>query len=443
MNTKTSDAFSLLFSKYKSLNGIIQESKSTIESIRKKIHLKKIQIKLLSLAKGQKFAIFLNDYDIGDGVSGGGRRITEIVNGTHFDGMKILITFSGHKKYKIKKINPQTISITIPKSQSHRLTEKFFSDGNECSVDDIIAAHFCTTNEILRGLLEAISPKTSHIILEHPYMTNLACIAKQNNADIKIIYNSHNVESTLKQQMLTSSNHSDAKSLIEIVELLEEEAVRISSFINCVTEQDSNQILKYYQPKNPPEILINGTKIIPEKSEKPFPSEGVSELVFIGSAHPPNVIALRKFLSSPNWAAMKSYTLHVIGSSCAQLTEFTDHRVVLHGVVSELAKDQILSQCHLAINPIISGGGSSLKLGEYLAQGIPTISTPEGARGFDLQDNSNILIGDMPDDFFEKIILASKNQTIYKKLSQKSIEFAKNNLSWTIATDSLSRQLKS
>ena len=40
----------------------------------------------------------------------------------------------------------------------------------------------------------------------------------------------------------------------------------------------------------------------------------------------------------------------------------------------------------IGLNPMASGGGSSLKLPDYMANGLPSLNTPIGARGFPIKE---------------------------------------------------------
>ena len=56
--------------------------------------------------------------------------------------------------------------------------------------------------------------------------------------------------------------------------------------------------------------------------------------------------------------------------------------VVLHGRVSDAEKQRLFAQAALALNPMKVGSGSNLKLVDYLAAGLPVLSSTVGARGF-------------------------------------------------------------
>jgi glycosyltransferase involved in cell wall biosynthesis len=63
--------------------------------------------------------------------------------------------------------------------------------------------------------------------------------------------------------------------------------------------------------------------------------------------------------------------------------------LLLPGVVDTVAP--WLAAADLALNPMISGSGSNLKLFEYLAAGLPVVSTSFGVRGVDGADSSALI----------------------------------------------------
>jgi glycosyltransferase involved in cell wall biosynthesis len=58
-----------------------------------------------------------------------------------------------------------------------------------------------------------------------------------------------------------------------------------------------------------------------------------------------------------------------------------DHQVLSLGRVDQISP--ILAAADLAVNPVDSGSGSNIKLAEYLAAGLPVVTTPIGLRGYE------------------------------------------------------------
>lgn len=63
-----------------------------------------------------------------------------------------------------------------------------------------------------------------------------------------------------------------------------------------------------------------------------------------------------------------------------------NHVLQTYGKVPEIVP--FFTAADLAVNPIFSGSGSSLKVAEFIAAGLPLMTTKIGARGFDLDDHS-------------------------------------------------------
>jgi hypothetical protein len=55
--------------------------------------------------------------------------------------------------------------------------------------------------------------------------------------------------------------------------------------------------------------------------------------------------------------------------------------VVFFGVLDGDDKNAVLSSAQIAINPVTTGSGSNLKIFEYVAAGLPVLTTPFGFRG--------------------------------------------------------------
>src|SRR5258708_27284300 len=101
-------------------------------------------------------------------------------------------------------------------------------------------------------------------------------------------------------------------------------------------------------------------------------------VVFLGSAHPPNTEAARYIVENIA-GVLPEMDFHLIGA----LSDAIRHlpmppNVILHGVLSEDRKTTLLESASVAINPMASGGGSSLKQPDFLRPRVPS-SAPEPA----------------------------------------------------------------
>jgi glycosyltransferase involved in cell wall biosynthesis len=91
--------------------------------------------------------------------------------------------------------------------------------------------------------------------------------------------------------------------------------------------------------------------------------------------------------------------------------------------------DVFLRASDLAINPLISGSGTSLKMLEFMAAGLPVISTPVGARGFNIKHREQAIISSTT-DFGNWIQEVLNDRDLYDSLSLSGRMFVESNFDW-------------
>jgi glycosyltransferase involved in cell wall biosynthesis len=89
------------------------------------------------------------------------------------------------------------------------------------------------------------------------------------------------------------------------------------------------------------------------------------------------------------------------------------------GVVSREDKIGLLHASDLAINPVAEGSGTNIKIFDYLAAGLPVVTTPVGARGIDLRDLEDVIIADL-NEFPDAIRMVVNDEDLSRRLSLRS-----------------------
>ena len=100
--------------------------------------------------------------------------------------------------------------------------------------------------------------------------------------------------------------------------------------------------------------------------------------------------------------ALPDCAFWVLGSVCRYGYRQLPDNVILFGQLSEADKNAVLSCAQVAVNPMQSGSGSNLKMAEYAAAGLPTVSTPFGCRGLELAGVGHLIQADL-NEFAEKL----------------------------------------
>src|SRR5699024_4297402 len=119
--------------------------------------------------------------------------------------------------------------------------------------------------------------------------------------------------------------------------------------------------------------------------------------VFFGSWHPPNIDAAE--LIAEIAAGLPRIQFVSVGShGDAFSSRRLPGNLSFTGRVTDTVRRRLLDTASIALNPMRIGSGTNLKLIEYLAAGIPTVTTRFGARGVPVVDGEHLLIAE-PEDF--------------------------------------------
>jgi glycosyltransferase involved in cell wall biosynthesis len=119
--------------------------------------------------------------------------------------------------------------------------------------------------------------------------------------------------------------------------------------------------------------------------------------LFAGSKWGPNRDALESlvFLARSSGPALAAEGIHVLAvGSMADRAERLPFLTVTGRVD---AAEPFFAAADAAINPVASGAGTNLKTGEFIAAGLPLLTTSFGARGYDLRHGHSAFLFD-PED---------------------------------------------
>ena len=234
--------------------------------------------------------------------------------------------------------------------------------------------------------------KADLVILEHPWQVD--ALSGQ-----RFLYDAHNNETELKKVL----SDDEAVSVASRVEAL---ALQADHVTYCST---SDKI----DTTSPSTYIPNGTDLPELKIRLGRTSR---TLLFVGSAHPPNVGAALTLASLA--PALSDYQI-VIAGECSRYVKNKAVNVSLLGHVSKEVLDYLMRTSHAFINPIAAGSGTSLKVGRALSYGLPVLSSEIGARGY----KEGCLIVKNAQDLFDALD-DMQNENTYNRLSDKALEVA-------------------
>jgi glycosyltransferase involved in cell wall biosynthesis len=90
---------------------------------------------------------------------------------------------------------------------------------------------------------------------------------------------------------------------------------------------------------------------------------------------------------------------------------------------------------------MLSGSGTNIKMLDYMAAGLPVITTPVGARGLDIENHNNAIICDVS-KFPEKIRELTNDKDLYARLSRNGRKLVVEKYDWENIAERMAKILE-
>ncbi|HSB57698.1 MAG TPA: glycosyltransferase [Nitrosopumilaceae archaeon] len=318
--------------------------------------------------------------------------------------IKFLSLVESDKIRKELLISPNFENIQIPQDIEQAKIQWKEESKNKTGLFDVIQINYWKHNSAYIETVKKQLLNCNVIILEHPYLANLI---KSLNPHVPIIYHAHNLEFFQKEPILDSELLKDVKNVEQL-------ACDLSNQVWGSSEIECNAFSTIYRvSQDKLKLLPHGAdlstklieRIIHEKTKSKIKElKDTTTFVFVGSWHPPNLEAL-EFIISDLAQINKNFLFFIIGSvKDFYLSKHPEsdipENVILLGSITNDEKYGIYELSDFAINPMFSGAGTNLKMIEYMAAGLPIISTEFGARGLKIS-NKTLICGN--ENFIDNI----------------------------------------
>ncbi|MFC7419991.1 glycosyltransferase [Iodobacter arcticus] len=387
--------------------------------------------------------IVLNTFPIYPVVSGGQARLYHLYSELSMLGysIEILNLDFNTRTVQSRHLNENFIEVLIPIGEEFRKKLNTEEKRLNISCVDWLAAQHPELLPEWQTEIKRRAPWASLIICSHPY----AYPAMMQAGVKEWLYEAHNVEADLKAQIY--QQHPIEALQIKELEL---QCAQGAQHIICCSFEDSQRMQNLYKlPNHKFSIIANGAdtqniKYLDQAGRKAIrvqmglePTNKIS--LFMGSNHGPNIEATEQILITAEHDESLQYI--ILGSVADAFKQKNiPNNVRFLGVVSLQEKQLWLQIASIALNPMLSGSGSNLKLIEYAAAGLPIISTEFGVRGTRFEAgvhyiNTKALLPTIknalkkPDDQLDKMI-------------HKTMEYINNELSWKGLAEKYKQEIK-
>ncbi|MCW5316746.1 glycosyltransferase [Nostoc sp. KVJ3] len=203
-------------------------------------------------------------------------------------------------------------------------------------------------------------------------------------------------------------------------ELLLAHATAISDLTFVCSEIDRKYISEKFN-ESQVKTVPNAVTIPTEKSSLP----SNPNLLFLGNYHQsPNNVIGANFLIEKIWPLIyqeqPEARLIIAGKNPENIRTYTDNipGVEFTGFVTDI--DALYAQTRVVCCPILSGGGTRLKLIEAAAYGKPIVSTSVGAEGLEIIDGKEYMLRDQPEDFAQACLELFRNDFLCEQLGNEA-----------------------
>lgn len=280
------------------------------------------------------------------------------------------------------------------------------------------------------------------IFVEEPWQVgSISRIA----SDTPIIYSSHNVET----KRIEVNSYQPINSIIDrYVRYAERTALSCATAIVVTSDRDRDLFKTIYNNASPILVAPNGTYEENIREHNPTSSRtgairsqyGIPHNafvgLFVGSNYGPNNSAARRI--SDIYEQFEDGFHALIVGSVGDSIESEPDNVHTTGYVEEI--ETYYDTADIALNPMLEGGGTNIKVLDYFARGLPVISTPFGMRGFSVTDGKHAVICEITD--FQSTLRSLAEDNELDSIGRAARELVRNEYTWETISQCLRSELQ-
>lgn len=307
------------------------------------------------------------------------------------------------ERYRDHNLSNTLRETNIPLSDAHFAACRSLQDqvNGKTVIDSTFHRYAFLSDEYVNFVKQQVKA-SDVIVFSHPWIFPLAKDEINSETQL-VIYDSQNVEGYLKYTLLDDNGGVGSEIVREVVRI-EYELCHFADKVLVCSQADRDLFNRLYNvPIQKMKVTPNCTfteKIKPASHEekKHFKQKlGLQEqwtAIFIGSNFAPNIEACNFICRE--LAPHLPETTFIIGGGVGDGIEPKLWKglgnVKVTGYMTDEEKQQYLSASDYAINPMFSGSGTNIKMFDFLAAGLPIVTTKTGARGITEADYAGIFV---------------------------------------------------
>ncbi len=247
------------------------------------------------------------------------------------------------------------------------------------------------------------------VVFSHPWVYPLVKDVLRPRAQL-VVYDSHNVEGLLRLRLLGGTPF--GTQIATHAAVIERDLCNAADLVLACSHEDRLLFNELYDvPFGKCLVVPNGTfteDVSPADARQRAEAKTALELpagpvaVFVASLYPPNVEAAQFIVNrmAPALPDVMFVICGGVGEAFERSGLPANVRITL--VIDEQEKQRYLKAADLAVNPMFVGSGTNIKMFDFMAAGLPIVTTDVGARGIQPGSDRAFAIA-APQDFVETV----------------------------------------
>jgi glycosyltransferase involved in cell wall biosynthesis len=216
---------------------------------------------------------------------------------------------------------------------------------------------------------------------------------------------------------------------------MERDAWRQADLVLCLTREDREALISRYGSREAFVLPVGvdtgalrpATESQKADARRKLGLDGKFAVLFTGSRYLPNRNALA-LMDTWSKQVADHDVIWIAAGSVGTRTKSRDN-FIQTGELPNLEDWFRAADC--CINPLVEGSGMNVKMLEFLAHGLPVVSTLFGARGIEIQDGTHALIREVSQ--FPQALKALKDSAeLRRKLAQNSRRLVEEQYAWEV-----------
>ena len=275
------------------------------------------------------------------------------------------------------------------------------------------------------------------VIIEFTWLAHFAKFVKREFPKVKIILDSHNVESDYERQESHKLNFISRIFMDKFAGYLEREefeAIKLADTAICVSQSDKDKYVEFFGKKIESKMKVapNGVDVMSYDRVQPFKKEGF-DLIFVGwMRYPPNIRAVNFVVREVLPKLNNKISFAIVGGEPSEEVlglSKNNHKVFVSGTVEDVKP--YLKSAKIFIAPIFEGSGTRLKILEAFSAKIAVIASSKAVEGIDYQDGRDLLIAENAQEFARKVSELLSEPDKRASLARAGFELVREKYDWS------------